>query len=233
VTIIPRKMCARCRETKPLEDFPKNRCKPDGYDATCKACRSEYAREYRLNNPERFARYRQQQVETNIENLRKSNRDWYARNREAVMARTNEWRRNNPEKVKAIAERRRKTHSDRVKAEQRKSKQRAYAADPQKFIERALAWTKQNPDAYRAIKRRRKARKRGSQEGAHSAQEWQELKARYDYRCLCCGKQEPEIELTVDHVVPVALGGSDHISNIQPLCRSCNSSKWTKTTDYR
>lgn len=36
-----------------------------------------------------------------------------------------------------------------------------------------------------------------------------------------------------DHVVPVLFGGSNDISNIQPLCRSCNSSKGASTVDYR
>jgi 5-methylcytosine-specific restriction endonuclease McrA len=33
--------------------------------------------------------------------------------------------------------------------------------------------------------------------------------------------------------VPVALGGSSFIANIQPLCRSCNSSKQDRIIDYR
>ena len=34
---------------------------------------------------------------------------------------------------------------------------------------------------------------------------------------------------TVDHVVPKARGGTDHIENLQLLCGACNSVKGTKT----
>jgi 5-methylcytosine-specific restriction endonuclease McrA len=39
--------------------------------------------------------------------------------------------------------------------------------------------------------------------------------------------------LTADHIVPVELGGSSYISNIQPLCQTCNSSKGIRIIDYR
>ena len=42
------------------------------------------------------------------------------------------------------------------------------------------------------------------------------------YRCLSCGT---EAQLTVDHIVPVARGGGHELSNLQTLCRSCNSRK--------
>lgn len=59
------------------------------------------------------------------------------------------------------------------------------------------------------------------------------LLPKYNYTCLCCNKKEPEILLTIDHVIPVSLGGMNIIENAQPLCHSCNSRKKAKVMDYR
>jgi hypothetical protein len=72
--------------------------------------------------------------------------------------------------------------------------------------------------------------------GTHTEQEWLRLKRRYNYCCAnpVCRKEETEQEpLTKDHIIPVICGGTDIIANLQPLCRSCNSSKGTRIIDYR
>lgn len=78
--------------------------------------------------------------------------------------------------------------------------------------------------------RRRRSLLHGIDTQHHTEQEWQDLCARYDHRCLCCGERKP---LSRDHVVPVTSGGLDTIENLQPLCRVCNSRKNNRTIDYR
>jgi 5-methylcytosine-specific restriction endonuclease McrA len=48
---------------------------------------------------------------------------------------------------------------------------------------------------------------------------------RDNYCCQSCQKTNLETELTIDHIIPLAKGGSNDISNLQTLCRSCNLKK--------
>lgn len=46
--------------------------------------------------------------------------------------------------------------------------------------------------------------------------------------CLYCAAAPAT---TVDHVVPIIRGGSNHLANLVPACKSCNSSKGAKPFD--
>ena len=87
------------------------------------------------------------------------------------------------------------------------------------------------PEKKRFTNMRYKARKINA-EGSHTFGEWEHLKKQYGYICPMCGKNEPEIKLTEDHIIPLSKGGSDNIENIQPLCVSCNTKKYTKIIKY-
>ena len=52
-----------------------------------------------------------------------------------------------------------------------------------------------------------------------------ELGLRYKFKCANCEATE---NLTIDHIKPVSKGGTDDPSNLQLLCKSCNSSKGAK-----
>jgi 5-methylcytosine-specific restriction enzyme A len=45
---------------------------------------------------------------------------------------------------------------------------------------------------------------------------------RDNYRCQSCEQSD---KLAIDHIIPLAKGGSNDISNLQTLCNSCNSQK--------
>lgn len=60
--------------------------------------------------------------------------------------------------------------------------------------------------------------------------QWQELCLLFNNKCLSCEESKP---LTIDHIVPLSKGGRHTLSNVQPLCQSCNSRKGVQSTDFR
>lgn len=66
--------------------------------------------------------------------------------------------------------------------------------------------------------------------GNYTPEQWKALCASFGNKCLACGSTN---SLTVDHIVPVSKGGSSDISNLQCLCKSCNSRKKDRVIDYR
>lgn len=130
------------------------------------------------------------------------------------------WRQDNPDYMQRYLKAYWEANAERIRANRDKyrEEERAYAQSHLK--ERAI------------YEKNRHARKLQA-EGTFTRQEWEALCKYYDYTCLRCGRQVPDIELTVDHVIPLSMGGSNSIDNIQPLCHSCNARKHTKTVDYR
>lgn len=85
-------------------------------------------------------------------------------------------------------------------------------------------YCKKYPEKISHLKANRYAREKGAI-GNHTLKEWQELKQKYNNKCAICGLEKP---LTKDHIIPLSKGGTNYISNIQPLCRNCNSKKHNK-----
>ena len=48
---------------------------------------------------------------------------------------------------------------------------------------------------------------------------------RDNYQCQSCGQTQTETTLNIDHIIPLAKGGSNDMSNLQTLCHTCNQKK--------
>ena len=72
---------------------------------------------------------------------------------------------------------------------------------------------------------RRTNQRRGGAHARGYTRTWQKRAAkvtRAQPACAVCGATT---DVSVDHVVPKVAGGTDHVANLQTLCRRCNSSK--------
>lgn len=88
-----------------------------------------------------------------------------------------------------------------------------------------ITWTREDRSAARHYRRAR----RYQAPGDFDSDEWAIIVAWWG-KCLVCGTRD---DLTVDHVVPLSRGGSNGVSNLQPLCGPCNSRKGRRIIDYR
>lgn len=47
-------------------------------------------------------------------------------------------------------------------------------------------------------------------------------------QCQMCKVYLSDRLVECDHIIPITKGGTNHIDNLQPLCKPCNSSKGNK-----
>jgi 5-methylcytosine-specific restriction endonuclease McrA len=191
----------------------------------CIVCKKEYARIYREKNKERIQEGVRNCWKKNKEKYKVAKKKWRENNKEKRTIASREWQRNNKDKVKERNKKWKTNNKDKVN----KAEKNRRLKNPEKFKEADRKWSKNNPEKTR-IKNQRRRAKLANSYGAYTQNEWKNLCNLYDNRCLACGKKN---NLTVDHVIPLDLGGANTIDNIQPLCKPCNSSKCNKHIDYR
>ncbi len=217
---------------KPLSEFAPARLFSlpvgDGYKSRCRICWNAQKRAQRAANPEKHRATARKYVEANKEHIQNLKRKHQDENPEKYDEALHKYRETHREEINAKARERRQQDLEHYRQIGRKSRDKH--AEERNAYQREYG--KANRDKLTLYTNNRRARKLFAK-GSHTDEEWQVLKAKYNFKCLCCGKQEPEIKLTRDHIRPLILGGSDSIDNIQPLCAKCNSKKSLRQIDYR
>lgn len=207
------KTCSKCKESKSADCFHNNRAQPDGLHNQCKICKLAGGKAYYQRDPEKVLAINKAWKLANLERVAEKNKEWRDRNLEEVRAKSAAYARNRrSDPVFAEAERQvRNTDEYRNANRIRNNK-----------------YLTNNPGKRKEYKHRRRALEMGA-EGYFTAEEWYALCERHGNKCVCCGTIKP---LAADHIVPLSKDGTNYISNIQPLCKSCNSRKHKKIIRY-
>lgn len=215
--------CKECGDAKPAGAFRAAR-------RTCRDCESAAG----------LRRYHDDR-----EKCIQKNRLWKAKNQNKVKAytkarcainreRTRDWRKKNTEKVKAQERGYRERHREELRAKQAKlrasgsDKLAAYTAaslrrNPKLFAEAQKRWRKKNPYKVAEQIARRRALKKNAPIVEHVDRA--AIIARDESTCYICGQKLEGRQVTLDHVIPLAKGGSHKADNLKVACRSCNSRK--------
>jgi 5-methylcytosine-specific restriction endonuclease McrA len=207
------KVCKECGLTKELSEFYVSATNQDGRWGKCKLCVRTRAQKYRREHLEQYAQL--EKARANLPHRIEARRNYQEEHKEEISEYKKRWAAENEESVSA-------------------SKRKHYELNRDEIIARSKNWAESNPEKVRKAKtnniRKRRAARHASR-GNFTVEEFEELCESYGNRCLACGNTEAVLE--ADHVVPLTRGGSDNISNIQPLCGSFNRTKFVNIIDFR
>lgn len=137
---------------------------------------------------------------------------WVEQNPEKVKARSARWQKSNPEKCRERARRWRESNPDKAKA----------ATDRYRSTD-IEGWRELD----RVRSSRRRAQLRGDT-GSHTKADLAEILIAQGGRCAYCRVNLKRTKKHVDHIQPLARGGSNGRANLQYLCQTCNVTKSAK-----
>ena len=224
------KVCKECQEELPLDAFSPQQGGKLGRNCRCKKCRALIAR--RNWDP----------TEEQREEARQRTRAWGRANLGRKRRASLDWARNNPEKHRIIVQRWRKKNTEKVRAYYRKW----WESHKDEARTASKRWQQENHEAYCAAQKRwrlenatynKELQKRWRLEhpeygrnranavalGDLTWDQWVETLAYFNHACAYCLRSD--VDLSVDHLIPVSRGGHHTRDNVVPACKPCNSKK--------
>lgn len=109
-----------------------------------------------------------------------------------------------------------------------------YLAELEPFIDRSDVIRRAYDRLYEVVEAKQ-------QRTARSLKERDTVKTAYDHLFIAIGRRDgfscarcgAAFELELDHIIPVSLGGTSDLDNLQILCRPCNQKKGATSANYR
>lgn len=225
------KHCKKCDTTKSLDEFHNNKSAKGGKASYCKPCWNAYMRDQAVKHSDRKNAKTAEWYQNNKERKKAQVAEWRAANADHLKAQRAAYREANREKLREAGREYTARTSDRRKAEYRanpepaKARSKAWQAkNIDKVVERNRRWREANPERYREHMRMGSARRRARMALLPTFDlAPKDLRRILASSCAVDGCESRDIH--IDHIIPIARGGSHGVGNLQALCASHNSSK--------
>jgi len=230
------RLCVKCGSSDRYKSGDCKQCASIRAAAAYQARRSErlaYASAYRAENKEKVTESQAAYKIANAEKIRDRSAKYraslipektkayqakyYLKNRDAIRASSADYKLKNP--LSQLEYRKR----NKAKLKENLAKWRF--KNPEAMAKSAAAWAKANPEARRINEQNRRAKCKSS--GVLSRGLTGKLLALQKGRCACCGLLLGK-NFHLDHIMPLALGGTNTDDNIQLLRQRCNNKKYAK-----
>ena len=222
------KPCRRCGTT---DRNTHGACRPCNRAAVVKyqaanleKCKVKAAKYYAANT-EKCKAATDKWCVANPEKCKAHRAKWYTANTERAHGSMAKWNAENPGRKKAIAAKYYAENPEKHKAASAKY----YAENPEKAKACMAKWQASHPENRRANDHKRRAQKLKAG-GSFAAAEIKVMLKCQREKCVYCRTDIRE-SYHIDHVMPLALGGHNGISNIQLVCPRCNLTKHAKDPD--
>jgi len=154
-------------------------------------------------------------------------REWAKKNPERRRQSVQKWRDANPEKFKEST-----TQSKTRNKDKYIPRQKEYYQENKEALKERYARYYQEKKDYHLERAKVGGHKRRAQKtragGTHTAADVAAILKAQGHRCVYCQADLRKVKRHIDHVMPLALGGSNDKTNIQILCEPCNRSKGAK-----
>ena len=198
-----------------------------------RAHKREYQRQYRLVNAEAVRDGKKAYYLAHAEARKAYSREYHRGNTEAAKAYQREWYCANKERVAAYAHEHYQEHREKRLASRRKH----YQANRDRLVAYRRKYQHEHIQETRTWWRKKYRTRVARRHGPYAERiDPVEIFDRDKWRCRLCrcktprevmGTNEPNAP-TLDHIIPVKLGGPHTKANTQCLCRQCNSNKAAK-----
>lgn len=216
------KTCTKCKTLKSIAEFSKTKRSKDGLHSQCKTCFKDYLSNWAKNNQEKIKQKRDEWRSKNKEKERLSQQQYARKNEDKIKEYQKKWRIENAEKLKKDKANWRVANSKEIK----RKRAEKYAANAEKMREEKRKYYAENSESFkiRAHNRRVKIIESGDKLSQGLSIKLFKLQKG---KCACCGLPLGD-DYHMDHIMPLALGGTNTDNNIQLLRAACNKQKHAK-----